>query len=67
MGVILKKGKYFIDYRVQGRRVREGIGTNKREAELALAVRKTEIVQGRYSSKGRPLPSMPASICLLPK
>ena len=48
MGVVFKNGKYLIDYRVKGRRIREVIGPNKRMAEQALAVRLSEIVQGRY-------------------
>ena len=32
----MKGGKYFIDYRVNGRRVRKHIGKSKRTAELAL-------------------------------
>lgn len=46
-------GKYFIDYRVHGRRVREGIGSSRKAAEQALAVRKAEIVQGRYQFRER--------------
>ena len=31
-----KGGRYFVDYRVNGRRVRKAIGKSKRTAELAL-------------------------------
>ena len=52
MGVIYKRNKYWIDYRdAEGRRYREVIGTSKREAEKALAVRKAEIVQGKFNFK----------------
>jgi integrase len=47
MGVFQKRGKYYIDYYLEGRRVRECIGTSKREADRALAVRRGEILQGR--------------------
>jgi len=48
MGIFLKRGKYFIDYRVKGRRKRECVGTSRRMAEKALAVRQAEIIQDRY-------------------
>jgi integrase len=48
MAVTLKRGKWYIDYRVEGRRVRECIGHSKRLAERALAARRGEIVQGRF-------------------
>lgn len=48
MAIITKKGQYFIDYYFQGKRYREKAGTNKREAEHALAIRKAEILQGRF-------------------
>jgi integrase len=48
MGIYSKNGQYFIDYYYQGKRVREKAGTNKREAEHALAIRRAEILQGRY-------------------
>lgn len=51
MGIISKKGQYFIDYYYQGKRVREKAGTNKRDAENRLAIRKGEILQGRYQIK----------------
>lgn len=53
MGIFKVKGKYFIDYRVHGRRVREGVGPSRKAAEQALAVRKAEIVQGRYQFRER--------------
>ncbi len=48
MALFRKHGKWFIDYYFEGRRVRECIGRNKREAEHALAVRKSEVLQGKY-------------------
>jgi integrase len=51
MGIINKKGQYFIDYYYQGKRVREKAGTNKRDAENRLAIRRGEILQGRYQIK----------------
>lgn len=48
MGVY-KRGKvYYIDYYYQGKRFRESVGTNKRQAEKMLEVRHTEILQGRF-------------------
>jgi len=46
---IYKKGKnWFIDYRVQGRRKREKIGSNKKLAERVLAKRKVQIAENRF-------------------
>lgn len=56
---IFKKGKrgnkplWWIDYYHEGRRQRECVGTSKTIAEKALAVRKAEVLQGRYNFKGR--------------
>ncbi len=47
MGVYKKRGKWFIDYYYHGHRIRESIG-NKRVAEKALAVRKSQIAQGKF-------------------
>lgn len=48
MALFKKKGKWYIDYYFEGRRIREAIGPNKRTAEKALAVRRAEIAQGRF-------------------
>lgn len=48
MAVYQKRDKWFIDYYYQGRRVREAVGTSKKQADQALSTRKTEILQGRY-------------------
>jgi integrase len=51
MSIRREKGRYVIDYYYQGVRRREVAGTNKREAENILAIRKAEILQGRYQIK----------------
>ena len=56
MGVFQKRGKrgkrYYIDYYVDGKRVRECVGDVPRKvAEDALKVRQAEIVQGKYRLK----------------
>lgn len=53
MGIFNRQGKdgrvrWFVDFYYQGRRVRECVGTSKTKAEKAMAVRKAEVVQGRY-------------------
>jgi uncharacterized protein (DUF1810 family) len=48
MALFEKRGKWYIDYRFEGRRIRECIGLSKRVAERALAARRGEIVQGRF-------------------
>lgn len=53
MGVFKKGGSWFIDYRVEGRRKREKIGSSKRLAETVLAKRKTEIAEGRLLDRKR--------------
>lgn len=52
MGVVRKReGNYFIDYRVNGRRYREFIGTNKKLAQEVLHKRLTEIAENRFLDK----------------
>src|SRR5713101_2492974 len=52
MGLHRRQGKtgttWCIQYFANGKRVREAIGPSKRQAELVLAKRKTEIREGRY-------------------
>lgn len=50
MGVYKRKesGKYCIRYTFKGRRIRETIGTSKKEAELVWAMRKSEINQNKF-------------------
>lgn len=43
-----KTGCWHIDYRANGRRIREKVGPSKRIAENALAKRKAEIAEGRF-------------------
>ncbi len=47
-GVRKRNGKYFIDYRAGGQRVREIIGTSQKQAALVLSKRRVEIVENRY-------------------
>jgi len=52
MGIFLKRGKYFIDFYVDGKRVRECVGrVSRRDAENALKSRRGDVVQGRYHLK----------------
>lgn len=45
---LYKRGKsWYIDYRVEGRRVRESIGPNRKVAERALAKRKVQVAENR--------------------
>lgn len=48
MGVFKKHGSWYIDYYVNGRRKREKIGPNKRQAELVLKKRKVQIAEGKF-------------------
>ena len=43
-----RDGRYYIDYYFQGRRKREKIGPNKREAEIVLGKRKAQIREGKF-------------------
>ena len=53
MGIFRKRGKYWIDFYADGRRVRECVGkVARRVAEDALKARQGEVVQGRYKSAG---------------
>jgi hypothetical protein len=53
MGLYFRNDAWYNDYYVEGRRVRERIGTSKREAERALAVRRGEVLQGRLKLADR--------------
>ena len=58
MGIFRKRGKYWIDFYADGRRVRECVGkVARRVAEDALKARQGEVVQGRYKLR-RKLRSM---------
>jgi len=49
MGVVLKNGNWFIDYRLSnGKRRREKIGSSKKLAENALRKRKLAIAEGKF-------------------
>ncbi len=48
MGVFRKNGAWRIDYCVNGRRHREKIGTHKRLAEVILAKKRVQIIEGKY-------------------
>ncbi len=48
MGVYFHHGKWYIDYYYHGKRVREPVGTNKRQALKALNARLGDIVHGRF-------------------
>lgn len=47
----LPSGQWQVDYRVNGRRRREGGFRTKREAEKIFSLRKTELLEGRYHLK----------------
>jgi len=51
MGLFLKKGSWYIDYYVEGRRRRELIGPNKKLAQSVLHKRKAEIAEGKFLDK----------------
>jgi len=49
MGVYKKGKNWYIDYYLpNGKRKREKIGTNKKQAELVLNKRKVEIAEGKF-------------------
>src|SRR5512139_1123677 len=48
MGVLRKNGSWCIDYRADGRRLREKIGSSKALAEKVLARRLAEIAEGKF-------------------
>ena len=48
-GRVYQRGSiYYIDFNVNGRRIREAIGTNRKLAETVLAKRLTEIAENRF-------------------
>jgi integrase len=51
MGIYKRKGQYYIDYHVHGRRVREVVGHSKKLAESALQARQGDVVEGRFHLK----------------
>lgn len=48
MGVYNKKGNWYIDYYVDGKRKREKIGPSKKLAETVLKKRKIQIAEGKF-------------------
>ena len=48
MGVYLKNGNWYIDYSIDGRRIREKVAPSKKLAELALKKRKIQIAEGKF-------------------
>ncbi len=48
MGVLKRNNNWWIDYYFKGRRKREKIGPNKREAEIVLGKRKAQIREGKF-------------------
>lgn len=48
MGIFQKKGKWYIDFYLQGRRIRRAVGHSKRLAEKALKAVQTDIERGEY-------------------
>ena len=49
MGVVFQKhGSWYIDYYAGGRRIKEKVGLSKGEAQRALAVRRAQVIQGRF-------------------
>ena len=48
MGVRKRRGVYYIDYYVEGQRVREAVGPNKKQAEQVLTQRKAEVLTGKH-------------------
>ena len=53
MAVYRRKGRYYIDYSVNGKRVREVVGPSKKVAEAALKSRLGEVAQGRFHLKAQ--------------
>jgi len=48
MALYRRNGKWWIDYRVEGRRKRECIGSSKKLAETVLAKRMTQIAENKF-------------------
>lgn len=48
MGIFRKNDNWFIDYRVNGRRIREKIGPNRKLAESVYAKRRLELAEKRF-------------------
>ena len=48
MGIHFKKDNWFLDYRANGRRIREKVGPSKKLAENALSKRKVQIAENKF-------------------
>ena len=46
-----KSGNYFLDYYLNGKRIREWIGKNKKVAVTVMGKRRTEIAEGKFLDK----------------
>ena len=53
MAIFKKNGNWYIDYYCDLARFRQKIGPSKKQAEQMLAIRKAEILQGRFDIKAR--------------
>jgi integrase len=53
MGVFRRNGRWYIDFYIGNRRVREKVGTSKGEAKRALAIRQAQILQDRFGFRPR--------------
>src|SRR5436190_4156515 len=59
-GTIYKRGNsWCVGFVVNGRRVRETVGPNKRIAERVLSLRMTQVLENRYFPPNRQLGRMP--------
>ena len=48
MGIRKRGNAYILDYYVNGRRVREAVGTSRKQAESILSKRRTDIIENKY-------------------
>lgn len=48
MGVVHKRGNWWLDFRYEGRRYRKKVGPNKALADLAWAKKQTEIAENKF-------------------
>src|SRR5437667_12587857 len=59
-GTIYRRGQsWCVGFTVNGRRVRETVGPNKRIAERVLSLRMTQVLENRYFPPSRQLGRMP--------
>jgi integrase len=58
MGIYRKGNNWYIDYRANGRRIRERVGPNKKLAETVLSKRMVEVAEGKFLDVRRS-PPMP--------